>query len=112
MISKTETLSVAADLIDGNTRDSIEKIMSHNCQAMCDVRLRFLYFGVVAPGKTDDNSAYPRCTALKQFIDNLPIGLYVVGDAVYTLSEKLMIPFTGPQKQDPNKDTSTSTSVR
>ena len=75
-----------------------------NCQAMCDVRLRFLFFGVVAPGKTNDNSAYPRCTALKQFIDNLPIGLYVVGDAAYTLSEHLMTPFTGPQKQDPNKD--------
>ena len=75
-----------------------------NCQAMCDVRLKFLYFGVVAPGKTNDNAAYPRCTALKGYIDNLPIGVYVVGDAAYSLSERLMIPFTGVNKEDPHKD--------
>ena len=32
-----------------------------NCQAMCDVNQSFLFFGVVAPGKTNDNGAYPKC---------------------------------------------------
>ena len=76
-----------------------------NCQAMCDIRLKFLFFGVVAPGKTNDNSAYPLCKILKKFIENLPAGVYIVGDAAYTLTEKLLIPFTGSQKLDPKKDT-------
>ena len=75
-----------------------------NCQAACDMRLRFLYFGVVAPGKTNDNVAYPRCEDMKKFIENLPLGLYVVGDAAYTLKENLLVPFTGSQKSDPDKD--------
>ena len=28
-----------------------------NCQAACDVGLKFVYFAVVAPGKTNDNAA-------------------------------------------------------
>ena len=58
----------------------------------------------MAPGKTNDNAAYPLFTDLKQFIEDLPEGLYVVGDAAYTLTEHLMTPFVGPQKEDPNKD--------
>ena len=52
-----------------------------NCQAVCDVNQKFLFFGVVAPGKTNDNAAYPRCHGLKEFVDNLPVGVYIVGDA-------------------------------
>ena len=29
-----------------------------NCQAICDGQIQFLYFGVVAPGQTNDNIAY------------------------------------------------------
>ena len=75
-----------------------------NCQAACDVRLRFLYFGVVAPGKTNDNAAFPRCEDLKSLIENLPFGLYFVGDAAYTLMENLLVPFIGSQKLDPDND--------
>ena len=75
-----------------------------NCQALCDINQRFLFFGVVAPGKTNDNAAYPRCFALKHFVDNLPVGAYIVGDAAYTLNEKLLTPFTGTQKENPHKD--------
>jgi hypothetical protein len=38
------------------------------------------------------------------FIENLPAGLYIVGDAAYTLTEKLLIPFTGSQQLDPKID--------
>ena len=31
-----------------------------NCQAACDAYLRFMFFGVVAPGKTNDNIAIQR----------------------------------------------------
>ena len=75
-----------------------------NCQAACDSDLRFLYFGVVGPGKTNDNVAYEFAKELKEAVGNLPLGLYMVGDAAYTLQEHLLIPFTGSQKDDPNSD--------
>ena len=53
-----------------------------NCQAACDSSLVFLFFGVIAPGKTNDNTAYPQCHDLVRIIENLPLGLYFVGDAV------------------------------
>ena len=65
----------------------------------------FLYFGVVAPDKTNDNAAIPLCVDLKKFIDDLPFGMYVVGDAAYTLTEHLLTPFTGTQKLNPNNNT-------
>ena len=64
----------------------------------------FLYFGVVAPDKTNDNAAIPLCVDLKKFIDDLPFGMYVVGDAAYILTEQLLTPFTGTQKLYPNND--------
>ena len=75
-----------------------------NCQAACDKRLKFLYFGIVAPGKTNDNAAYPLCTILRRTIKNLPVGLYFVGDAAYSLEENLLVPFVGSQKMDNNND--------
>ena len=35
-----------------------------NCQAACDADLKFTFFGVVGPGKTNDNVAFPRCVEL------------------------------------------------
>ena len=75
-----------------------------NCQAACDIRLKFLYFGVVAPGKTNDNAAYPLCSILRRTIMNLHQGLYFVGDAAYSLEENLLVTFVGSQKLDQNND--------
>ena len=75
-----------------------------NCQAVCDANLRFLFFAVVSPGSTNDNIAFAQADGLKQFIDKLPHGMYVLGDAAYTVSDKLLTPFVGSQKNDPNKD--------
>ena len=58
----------------------------------------------MAPGKTNDNVAYLRARALKEAIDKLPIGLYFLGDAAYTLLETLLIPFTGSQREDQDND--------
>ena len=68
-----------------------------NCQAACDVHLQFLFFGVVGPGKTHDNVGFPKCGTLYNCVTNLPIGLYFVENAAYTLSDFLLIPFTGSQ---------------
>jgi hypothetical protein len=42
-----------------------------NCQAVCNANEKFLFFGVVAPGKTNDNIAF-ECTKLKEVIASLP----------------------------------------
>ena len=75
-----------------------------NCQAACDVHLRFLWFGVVGPGKTNDNVAFPRCGELYKTVMDLPFGLFFVGDAAYTLCETLLVPFTGSQRDNADND--------
>jgi hypothetical protein len=75
-----------------------------NCQAVCDARERFLFFGVVAPGKTNDVIAFEYCSHLKEVIANLPYGLFLVGDAAYTCTERMLTPMTGSQRLDPVND--------
>ena len=75
-----------------------------NCQAACDANLRFLFFGIVASGKTNDNVAFPRCGILYDCTTKLPIGTYLLGDAAYTLCDRLLIPFTGSQRDGKNND--------
>ena len=75
-----------------------------NCQAVCDAREKFLFFGVVAPGKTNDVVAFDYCTKLKEVISTLPYGLFLIGDAAYTSNERLMIPFIGSQCSDAVND--------
>ena len=36
--------------------------------------------------------------------DDLPLGAYIVGDAVYTLTDKCLTPFAGSLRSDPTKD--------
>ena len=75
-----------------------------NCQAACDIRLKFLYFGVVAAGSTNDNIAYAMAEDLAETVDSLTLRIHFIGDAAYTLSERLLIPYTGPQREIHNKD--------
>jgi len=74
-----------------------------NVQAVCNADLKFIYFGVVAPGKTPDVVAYER-TGLHSIVENLPIGLYFVGDAAYTLTEHMLVPYTGSNRDNPDYD--------
>ena len=75
-----------------------------NCQAVCDIRLKFLFFGVIAPGQSNDNAAFLFCTELIDAIKLLPPGMYIVGDAAYSLEEGLLVPFVGSQRLNPNND--------
>lgn len=75
-----------------------------NCQACVKSNLSFMYFGVVAPGSTNDNISYPMAVGLKNAIQSLPPGLYCVADAAYTLDETLLIPFTGVDRNDTAQD--------
>lgn len=75
-----------------------------NCQAICDGRLRFIYFGVIAPGGTNDNIAYFQ-TGIDDFLKGvLEYPLHLVGDAAYIESEHLVTPYVGGQLADPYCD--------
>jgi hypothetical protein len=74
-----------------------------NCQAICDSKLRFLFFAVIAPGQTNDAVAY-ELTNLQEIIENFAPGSFIAGDAAYLLTEHLLVPFTGTSKQNPDKD--------
>jgi DDE superfamily endonuclease len=63
-----------------------------NVQAMCDSQCRFIYACVAAPGGTNDIAAY-RKTSLTHFVENLPIGKYMIGDNAYICTEHLLTPF-------------------
>jgi DDE superfamily endonuclease len=74
-----------------------------NVQAVCDYRSRFTYFAVVAPGKCSDQVAFER-TSLPELMKAFPVGAYLVGDAAYSVSEKMIVPFTGTQRTNPCND--------
>ena len=75
-----------------------------NCQAEFESSLKCIYFGVVAPGSTNDNIAYHFANDLADTIKQLPQGLYFIGDAAYSSSDKLLIPFTDSQRDNQSND--------
>ena len=79
--------------------------MAHglNIQAICDIDRCFTFFGVVAPGKSSDQVAFEK-TSIHKRIMALPMGMYLVGDAAYQVSDVMMVPFTGSHRDDPGKD--------
>lgn len=75
-----------------------------NCQACVRSDLSFMYFGVVSPGSTNDNISYPIASGLRDTVEGLPVGMYCVADAAYTLQENLLVPYTGLDRKDPAHD--------
>ncbi|KAI2498388.1 nuclease [Fragilaria crotonensis] len=73
---------------------------SLNVQALSDYRGKFLYFAVAAPGSFPDSKALG-LTKLQKWVDSLPPGFYVVADNAYILSEHMLIPFSGSNRQMP-----------
>jgi hypothetical protein len=74
-----------------------------NVQATCDAQSRFTYVCVLCPGGSGDSRAY-QASELRFYIDALPPGFYGVADNAYTLSEHLLIPYSGVEKNDKSKD--------
>ena len=70
-----------------------------NCLGICDVEGRYLYFCVASPGKTNDALSFVEAGGNK-ILQLLPKGAYFVGDAAYELSDQVIIPFTGPQRDN------------
>ena len=79
--------------------------MAHglNIHAICDSDWCFTFLGVVAPGKTSDQVAFKR-TSIHKCMMVLPIGIYVVGDATYQVSDDMLVPYTWSQREDQGMD--------
>jgi hypothetical protein len=65
----------------------------------CDSQLHFLFFAVAKPGGSSDLIAY-ESLSIKDVIENLPDGIYIVADAAYMLTEHVIVPFTGGDRQE------------
>ena len=69
-----------------------------NIQAIADANLRFIYFAVAGTGRSNDARVFNRCFQLRGWIESLPDGFFLIGDNAYTLSDKMLIPFSGSAK--------------
>ena len=65
--------------------------------------MRFIFFSIAAPGRSSDQTALGK-TSLYTIISQLPLGLYIIGDAAYTVSDQILVPFTVSSRQHPSKD--------
>lgn len=74
-----------------------------NCQALCDAHLRFTFFSVAAPGGCHDAEAIKK-TKFQAIIDSLGEMHYIVSDAAYPLTNEMLIPFSGPQRDTREND--------
>ena len=116
--SKLQLLSGTVGAVDGFFQRTIKPEVANcqaffsghyqsyglNCQAACDSNLKFIYFGIIATGCTNDGIAFHMADNLANSVKNLPDGMYFVGDAAYDVTEKLLIPFTGSQRENPDND--------
>ena len=77
-----------------------------NVQAVCNHDSHFIFFGVMAPGKCSNQVAFERRTSLPNKIAYFPPGFNLVGDAAYQVSDVMIVPFTGAQREYKTKDLS------
>ena len=64
--------------------------------AACDSQCCFVYIAFKAPGGSNNSSAYRHYYSLHEnYIQNLPLKCYIVGDNAYIPSEHLLTPFSG-----------------
>jgi DDE superfamily endonuclease len=78
-----------------------------NVQAVCNHRSsQFIYFAVVATtGKCGDQVAFEKTSLPTLTMQALPpVGLYLIGDAAYSVGEKMPVPITGSQRSNPCND--------
>ena len=62
-----------------------------NVQAACDHLSRFTAFSMRFPGGTNDARAYKHWS-FRSTIEMLPLGMYLIGDNAYVVSEQLLTP--------------------
>ena len=74
-----------------------------NVQAVADHHCRFLFVALAACGVTGDRDAIQHC-GLSDLIEQLPVGICVIGDAAYEPSEHLVPVYQGIDRLVPIND--------
>lgn len=74
-----------------------------NIQASCDSKCRFTYIAVAGPGVMADRDAVSQCK-LGEKISQLPPPYVSIGDAAYTVSERLVAIFFGNRAKQARYD--------
>mgnify|MGYP003333392970 CR=1 FL=1 len=69
-----------------------------NIQAARGAHLRFLYFGVIGPGRMSGNRAFSRCAQLRKWLDGLPDGCFLAGGSACAATRKMLTPLSGKAK--------------
>ena len=68
-----------------------------NVKAMCTADFKFCGMSAIIPGATNDWAAWNRFK-LSCAVGRLPNGNYVLDDAAYPLSDKLLTPYPGQRR--------------
>ena len=74
-----------------------------NVQATCDASCCFTSISVLCPGSTFDSKAF-YTSHVYNLVQDLPDGCFVVGNNAWVLTSNLIIPYSGKNKQDSEKD--------
>jgi hypothetical protein len=74
-----------------------------NVEATCDCNSHFTSISVLCPEGTGDSKAYA-ASYLHFYVSNLPFVFYLIADNAYTLSDTLLIPYSGQDMVDSSKD--------
>ena len=124
--TRKETICVD-DFFSGHKKD-----VGLNMQAVCDAKLRFTFISVMCPGessnnvpriqyqlqaihlhshsictgagKTNDYKAYVS-SCIKDLIESLPEGYFVVGDNAYVNTNHMLVPYPGKLSFQSKEDT-------
>ncbi|CAN0438469.1 unnamed protein product, partial [Scytosiphon promiscuus] len=65
-----------------------------NFQAICDAQYRIIAWTMNCPGSQNDRTAY-KFSGFEELLKALPPGHYILGDAAYPPSDRVLVPFPG-----------------
>ena len=63
-------------------------------QAICDAQYRIIAWTMNCPGSQNDRTAF-KFSGFSKVLKKLPEGYFVVGDAAYPASDRMLVPFPG-----------------
>ena len=64
--------------------------------------MHFIFVSVATPRKSSKQVALEK-TSLHSILSQLLLGVYIIGDAAYTVSDQMLVPFTASSRQHPSK---------
>eukprot|EP00903_Cladosiphon_okamuranus_P007965 g7688.t1 len=65
-----------------------------NFQAVCDAEYRIIAWTMNCPGSQNDRTAF-KFSGFDKLLTELPDGFFIMGDAAYPASDRILVPFPG-----------------